>query len=159
MTQQMTYPDMSRYTRVQPCWSAAAEPLPAALHPGEEQVRAAVADAMETLRCLGMTGLFPARVRSAHPEIVRQVMESYGHDAEPVRRRPTAREIGRMDRLLPSLMALPVDERMAVTGIGLGLSLRRLGRAMGISYETVRRREREGISALVVALIAGAWWL
>jgi DNA-binding NarL/FixJ family response regulator len=138
------------------CWSPSVDPVVALVHPCAEDMRARLAEAMQTLRRLGSKGVFPSQLRSAHPDIVRLASESYGYGAARVQRHATAAEISRMDALLPHLHALPPDERQAATGVALGLSLRRLGRQLEISYETVRTRERDGINRLLALVLTAA---
>ena len=129
-------------------------PVAAPAEPNEYRriVRALMAEAMQTLLNISAKGLFPARLKSGHPEVVRLVCECTLDKPRNKRPVPSPRAIDRMDALLPLLMHLPEEERVAVSGVALGMSLRRLGGVLGISHETVRVRERDGIDSLVVML-------
>lgn len=129
------------------------EPRPEPVHPTLEGVRADLAQAMVTLRAMEARGAFPAQLRSAHPEVIRLATEAYGYDDAEARRRPTPAEISRLDILLACLIKLPRDERLAACAVALGLSLRRIGRQLGVSHECVRTRERGALEKIVKMLV------
>lgn len=67
----------------------------------------------------------------------------YGrHHPEPKRPQPTPEGMDALDRWLPAIMfKLEREERGTLFGqLGLNLSFRTIGRMMGTSHETARRR-------------------
>ena len=90
------------------------------------------------------------------PDIVREVMESYGWDEARALVRPSAEEIGDLDRVLAWLWWLP-DRRdvLIVTAVGLGLNLRAIGRIVRLHHATVRRRESASLMVITEALRSG----
>jgi len=122
-----------------------------------QHVRAYIRDAMDILKRLPMhAGGMPAGERSGMPDVVRQVMESYGWDEVRTVARPTAHEISDLDRVLAWLWWLP-DRKdvLIVTAVGLELNLRAVGRLVGRNHETVRRRERNALQRIADCLNEG----
>jgi hypothetical protein len=114
-------------------------------------VRGLVADAMATLRLCRGDG--PRPYRCALPDVVREAVTAYGwHDAR-VRLRPTMDQLGRLDDVLGWLFLLDdPQERMALVGVAMGQSLRRVARLIGCSHTQVRILERRAVAAIVAAL-------
>lgn len=119
-------------------------------------VRAWIREAMETLHRLPMPrdGL-PRRLRSHMPEIVRDLVEAYGYDAERPRSGGSAAEIDRLDRVLDWLLQLrDRREALVVTAVALGLNLRAVGRLVGRSHEWCRQKERAVVERIAQGLNA-----
>lgn len=115
-----------------------------------ELVRAWIAEAMATLRILAITSRDrPADMRAVYPDVVREAVEAYGWGDAVVRRLPTAAEIARLDVVLPWLFWLddPRDRKI-VAGVAMGLCLRTVGKAAGVSHTTARTWERRAVAAI-----------
>ena len=121
------------------------------------QVRAYIRAAMEILQRLPRPkGGLPLGPRSAMPEVVRQVAESYGWEQARAVARPTAVEIDQLDRVLAWLWWLP-DRRdlLIVSAVGMGLNLRAVGRMIGRDHRHVRRRELAALERIAGCLNDG----
>ena len=112
---------------------------------------ALVQRAFETYTRLPMTGLFPAGLRSAMPEVVHDATEAYGWNAaRPRPATPSGAEILEADWVACHTLTLAPADRAILIGLGLSLSLRAIGRKVGLSHERVRQRG----NALLLALAA-----
>lgn len=122
-----------------------------------QHVRAYIRMAMDILKRLPMhKGGMPAGERSGMPDVVRQVMESYGWGEARAVARPTAQEISDLDRVLAWLWWLS-DRRdvTIVTAVGMGLNLRAVGRMLGRDHRHVRRREVAALERIADCLNRG----
>lgn len=111
--------------------------------------------AADTLRRLPMPAhARPSRVQSSWP---RGTLEpSQDNDASVVSveiRRPTARSISELDRVLPWLSGLDVADRRLVWARASGLSWPRLARKFGITVGQVRYRWNGAIDHVVAAAV------
>lgn len=112
---------------------------------------ALVQRAFETFARLPMTGLFPAGLRSAMPEVVHDAAESYGWNETRSRpAAPSGAEILEADWVAAHTLTLSPADKAILIGLGLSLSLRAIGRKVGLSHERVRQRG----NALLLALAA-----
>ena len=117
-------------------------------------VRTWIREAMETLHRLPMPqdGL-PRRLRSHMPEIVRDLVEAYGYEADRPRPGASAAEIARLDRVLDWLLQLrDRREALIVTAVAMGLNLRAVGRLVGRSHEWCRQKERAAVARIAQGL-------
>lgn len=135
MTPEISYPDGRGgrvFERVPPCWSlspADDDMVDAADIWTPERAKQFVADALETLRMCAWDG--PQPVRSAMPDIVREIEESYGWDEATARRHATRDELARMDQALALLYRLDDRRlRIALTGVAQRVPLRRLAEVL-----------------------------
>lgn len=116
-------------------------------------VRDWLSEAMETLRTCPTD--LPTGGRSSMPPVVREAAVSYGWAQARVRLLPTPAALGRLDVVLRWLFLLDdVNQRKAVVGVAMGLSLRRVARSIGRSHTHVAKLERDGV-ALLVAMLNG----
>lgn len=114
-------------------------------------VREWLAEAMETLRTCPSD--HPGGWRSSMPDVVRQAALAYGWDAPRIRLVPSPAALGRLDIVLQWLFLLDeVDQRKAVVGVAMGLSLRRIARTIGRSHTHVATLERRAVEDLVAIL-------
>ncbi|HEV7286186.1 MAG TPA: DUF6362 family protein [Kaistia sp.] len=121
----------------------------------EDHVRARLAETMETLRMC--PGHWPAGAKSSMPDVVRSAVEAYGYGDAPVRRKPTAAELARLDYCLPWLFLIgDVARRKAVAGVAQGLNLRAIGKVIGCSHTYARTLEKQGIAIITERLNAGS---
>lgn len=161
MTPEISYPDGHGgrvFERVPPCWS----PPPAADDVADlsdvwtpERAKQLVADALETLRMCAWDG--PKPVRSAMPDIVREMVESYGWDEATVRRHATKDELARMDQALALLYRLDdMRHRIALTGVAQRIPLRRLAEALHCSHTWVSQLADRGAAEIARMLNEGS---
>lgn len=111
--------------------------------------------AADTLRRLPMPAYArPGQVQSAWPIIPFEppADESAG-SALPSIRRPSARSISELDRVLPWLSGLTPADRQLVWARASGLSWPRLARKFGISVGQVRYRWNDAIDHIVAAVV------
>lgn len=134
-------------------WQEAAE---RAVHGGaglsdlwsEEEVRARIADAIDTLRRLPFPrNGAPPDHKVQWPDIVRSFWEAYGTASTKVTRvRPTAEAIDRMEDVLPWLFWVGDRKRRHVVMLrALGLGWRKIGCIVACSHETARYWERNAV--------------
>ena len=128
------------------------------------QVEAELQAAGRVLRALGVAGVWPAGVRSAMPEVVREACEGYGWDGARVRpARPGPGEIAAMDRAFGWLRLIPDDCRVlrrivaarSLTHAGTGRPLyswRRIAGLVGASHMAVSRWHGQGLAIIAQAL-------
>ncbi len=120
-------------------------------------VRARIAEAMDTLRRLKFPDNgAPGRLRSAMP-LPPADWSAYGwHDEWPQKSAPSPKAIRRLDETLPWLLWVEAPRhRKAVCLRAVGLSWRRVARAVGVSSpETVRNWEAAAIEAIAAQLNA-----
>ncbi len=123
-------------------------------------VRARIAEAMDTLRRLKFPeNGAPGRLRSAMP-LPPADWSAYGWDDErPHKSAPSPKAIRRLDETLPWLLWVDAARhRKAVCLRAVGLSWRRVARAVGVSSpETVRSWEATAIEAIAARLNAAQW--
>ncbi len=131
-------------------------------HWDAEQVEARLIDAGRTLMAMQVPGTAPAGFRSAMPEIVRDVDESYGWDGSLTRPGPPgARAIARMDQALSWIPLIPADKPGYRRVVGARMLVHpetdrhvfgwvRIGARLGIAHETARRWH-----AIALTIIAG----
>ena len=122
---------------------------------GEQRLRLAalalVQRAFETFAQLPMTNIFPSALRSVMPEVLRDAAESYGWDEMfPRPAAPSGAEILEADWVAAHTLTLAPADKAILIGLGLSLSLRAIGRRVGLSHERVRQRG----NALLLALAA-----
>ena len=120
--------------------------------------------AARTMQALRVSGLRPAALRSAMPEVLRDLNESYGWTGARCRPAcPTPEEIAAMDRAFTWLRLIPADRwvlRRIVTArmvthpeTGRHLySWRRIGQLIGASHMAVSRWHAQGVAIMVAAL-------
>ena len=127
------------------------------LHWEPEHVRAYVRDAMDILKRMPMPrGGMPAGQRSGMPDVVREVMESYGYDEARAIARPSALEISQLDRVLAWLWWISDDRQVRiVTAAGFGLNYRSIGRMVRLHWEQARREERKALQRIAGRLNEG----
>lgn len=123
-------------------------------------VRARIIEAMDTLRRLKFPeNGAPPRLRSAMP-LPPADWSAYGWDDErPQKSAPSPKAIRRLDETLPWLLWVETPRhRKAVCLRAVGLSWRRVARAVGVaSPETVRTWEATAIEAIAARLNAAQW--
>lgn len=161
MTPEISYPDGRGgrvFERVPPCWS----PPPAADDVADlsdiwtpDRAKQLVADALETLRMCRWDG--PKPVRSAMPDIVREIEESYGWDEATVRRHATREELAKMDLALSLLYRLnDRRHRIALTGVAQRVPLRRLAEVLRCSKTWVATLADRGAAEIARMLNEGS---
>jgi len=126
----------------------------AALLKALEIQNAALREALDSLRRLRATRhTWPDSTRVAWPQAVLEASEAYGYTAEAIHRpRPTAEEISHMDAVLPWLMWLTRTERICLSGVAMGVPLRRLARICGCSRTTAAAWARAAAARIAAAL-------
>ena len=128
------------------------------------RIEAELQDAGRVLRALAVAGVWPAGLRSAWPEIVREPGEAYGWDGTRARpARPGPAEIAAMDQALGWLALIP-DERRVLRRIVAARSLthastgrplyswRRIAGLVGASHVAVARWHAQGLGIIAQAL-------
>lgn len=74
----------------------------------------------------------PSTQCASWPEVVREIVESYGYNRDlRVRIRPSSAEIGRFEEVIHWISMLDPTNRAIVWGFALGMSLRKIERALG----------------------------
>jgi len=114
-------------------------------------MRASVIETVWTLRHMDAgPGAIPSQYRSWWPDILHTRQEAYGWaDATVTRQKPTARQLSKMDQMLPLLFKLPLRERKACMLKAIPLGWRRVANELGCSHMSAKRWEDEAISKLV----------
>lgn len=164
--------DGGRVRRAVAGWApppAPAEKRPAKTAPParweRDRVRAHLVEAFHTLRRLPLPANGrPAGLSSAWPEVVRQI-GAYGGAVTKARNRPgdsrpghsrsapPPAAIDRMDLVLGWLLHVTRDrDRLALSGLVMGLHLRAIGRAAGCSHETARVWSRRALDEIATEL-------
>ncbi|MBP2233108.1 hypothetical protein J2847_006443 [Azospirillum agricola] len=116
-----------------------------------ETVREWLAEAMETLRACPKD--HPGGWRSSMPDVIHQAALAYGWSEARIRILPTPSELGRLDVVLQWLFLLEgIDQRKAVTAVAMGISLRRVAKALHCSHTHVATLERKAVELLVATL-------
>lgn len=119
-----------------------------------EAVGARIVEAGDTLRRLRVPGAWPAGHRSAWPDVVRDFWDVFGyHEAEAKPSPPSPQAIGRMDETMTwfAFIEAPLDRRI-VWAKAFKLGDRKVGRIIGKSRETVRRRYKRALADIVETL-------
>jgi hypothetical protein len=111
--------------------------------------------AADTLRRLPMPAYGrPGQVQSAWPIIPFEPSNDQCGGGAPLSiRRPSARSISELDRVLPWLSGLDLADRRLVWARASGLSWPRLARKFGISIGQVRYRWNDAIDHVVAAAV------
>ena len=113
---------------------------------------ALVQRAFETYARLPMTNIFPSQLRAVMPEVLRDAVESYGWNAPHTRpAAPSGAEIVEADWVAGFILTLSPADKAIVMGLGLSLSLRAIGRRVGLSHERVRQRGNSLMLSLATA--------
>lgn len=128
-------------------------------------VVARLEEAGKTLLSLPLSG-HTTRMRSGYPQIVRQIVDSYGWDISQARPpAPPPDRISRMDETLGWLALVPdgsshlrrvLGYRMFVHPISNRhlYSWRRIGDLLGVSHTAARSWHADGVAAIAVRLAA-----
>ncbi|HRJ61779.1 MAG TPA: hypothetical protein PKZ99_11430 [Azospirillaceae bacterium] len=161
MTPEISYPDGRGgrvFEQVNPCWSPPSADDDVADFSDiwtPERAKRLVADALETLRMCRWDG--PQPVRSAMPDVVREIEESYGWDEATVRRHATRDELAKMDLALSLLYRLDDRRlRIALTGVAQRVPLRRLAAVLHCSHTWVGTLADRGAAEIAAMLNEGS---
>ena len=114
--------------------------------------------AADTLRRLPMPPYGkPAQAQSSWPiGPLEPSVDEEGRDGRRSIRRPNARSISELDRVLPWLSDLDIADRRLVWARASGISWPRLARKLGISVGQVRYRWNSAIDQVVTAAVYGS---
>lgn len=128
------------------------------------EVIARLEEAGATLLAMRLLGVAPAGLRSSMPEVLRDAIEAYGWEPEPMRAAiPDCAAITRMDEAFGWLALVPPGKRVirrivAARALVHPLSgrhcftWRRVGAVIGASYEAARVWHGQGIDIIVSGL-------
>jgi hypothetical protein len=123
-----------------------------------EEVEARLEEAAETLRRMRMHGIWPAKHRTAWPEMLQDFWEiwRFGRIEDGPPPPPAPGAIDRMDEALVWVaMFVPANKRRILWARAFRFSWRRIGRRIGKGHETVRRAHRQALLALAEELNRG----
>jgi len=119
----------------------------------EDYIRARLAAAARALRALPARGCFPAEFRTLWPDMLPEFIDQ-PRGTGRTRLPATPEDIAALDEVTPWLYALQ-DRRwrlaVFVRALHPSAGWRRLGSFLGVSHETARAWERQGIAAIRVS--------
>lgn len=122
-----------------------------ALSPVETELLGRVRRAAITLRCLPADArLKPMGLRSAWPEIKREMAVIYGDTRRAIGPRPTPEAIDDMDRLLDGLAALPAAPRRLLWARANGVRWAQLSAMTGRSRTSLNRDLKAALRRLAL---------
>ena len=111
-------------------------------------------EAVETLRALKVSGIRPAQMKSGHPEVVRQIYESYGYTESVLKLPPpSAAAITRMYEVWGwSNSHMSEFERRVVWAVACGFRWAKIGRSLMISRHEAKKSWTKAIVRLMFKL-------